>query len=612
MFRYFAFVWDADSRSQRDTVEGFCRRVKATTCDWREIFDVPGMRVLTGGAGGNSGKTYRLHSDCGVVVGTLFKKNDTLRSQSLHRETMLGERETFNLRSTNGRALIESYWGRYIAFLHDAATFTTSVLRDPTGNLPCYFARYKGITALFSCMEDCARVEEFSLQVDWDYVRNRVAWGPTILPGIGICNSYELHRGECLTIKGATISRRLYWSPETIAKSNVIEDEGIAKEQLLSAMKTCGHAWASRHESILVRLSGGLDSSAALSCLQDAPNRPRIACITYYIPRAHADERPWARLAAERAACDHVIRPRNFDLDLRVLLSAHRCAFPPDYLPWAELAPFEREIAAQRNATAVINGHGGDSLFGGSARRLIAHDYVYRRGFRLPLFKIAAGAALQSNVSVWNILAGIVQSYVSGSNFTSLRRTVAPNRRMVASELTSIRDRALPSHPWFAESGKVPSSLFNHVSSLIQSPQFYDPLRKADDSGLEPLELLHSQPIVETCLRIPLYVHSARGRSRGLVRQALKDDVPAPILNRQWKDRAPGSVESLFRYNRDFIQEILLDGILISKAYLDRKKVEGCLSGLRAKQTVFAHEVLDHLFVEAWLRSWKTAKGTFY
>jgi asparagine synthase (glutamine-hydrolysing) len=525
---------------------------------------------------------------------------------------MLGKQETLNLLSTNGRALMESYWGRYIAFLCNAATFTTTVIRDPTGNLPCYFAQYEGITALFSCMADCARVEEFALQVDWEYVRNRVAWGPTILPGIGIGNSYELHRGECLTIKGAAISRRLYWSPKAIAESNVMEDEGIATGQLLSDMKACGHAWASRHQSILVRLSGGLDSSAALSCLQDAPNRPKIACITYYIPGVCADERPWARLAAERAACDHVIHPRKFDLNFRVLLSAQPCASPPDYLPWIELAPFEREIASQRNATAVVNGEGGDSLFGGSARQLIAHDYVYRHGFHLPLFQIAAGAALLSNVSVWKILAGIVQSNVSGSNFTSLRRTVAPNRQMVTSELTNIRGHALPSHPWFAETANVPWSLFNQVSSLIQSPHFYDPLRKADDSGLEQLELLHSQPIVETCLRIPLYVHSARGRSRGLVRQALKDSVPAPILERQWKDRAPGSVESLFRHNRDFIREVLLDGILVSKAYLDRKKVEGCLNGLRTKQTVFVHEVLDHLFVEAWLRSWIITKCNSY
>ncbi len=120
----------------------------------------------------------------------------------------------------------------------------------------------------------------------------------------------------------------------------------------------------------------------------------------------------------------------------------------------------------------------------------------------------------------------------------------------------------------------------------------------------ETISPLLSQPLVELCLRIPSYTHFHEGRDRGLARRAFADAVPTPILARTWKDRVPGFPEEILRVNLPHIREMLLEGILVRERYLDRAALETALTGAALEATASVGEILDHMLVEAWLRSW--------
>ena len=116
---------------------------------------------------------------------------------------------------------------------------------------------------------------------------------------------------------------------------------------------------------------------------------------------------------------------------------------------------------------------------------------------------------------------------------------------------------------------------------------------------------LLSQPLVETCLRIPTYVLIRSGRDRAVARQAFERDLPSEIARRQAKGRADQHVRNILDANLDFVRELLLDGVLVKRGWLNRAALELYLTRERSPADHQYSEILqEHLCTEAWLRRW--------
>ena len=150
MFRYVAFVWnqqDAACRESAQTVLAHC----ATGQVWRVALRGKGVEVRHLGAS-DACTAYLLDDGGGVVLGTLFARSQEGISRPAPKA--LGEADSRAILDSDGRHLIESFWGRYVAFLHDDGAAATWVLRDPSGGLPCYLVRCRGVDVYFSWIED--------------------------------------------------------------------------------------------------------------------------------------------------------------------------------------------------------------------------------------------------------------------------------------------------------------------------------------------------------------------------------------------------------------------------------------------------------------------------
>jgi asparagine synthase (glutamine-hydrolysing) len=110
------------------------------------------------------------------------------------------------------------------------------------------------------------------------------------------------------------------------------------------------------------------------------------------------------------------------------------------------------------------------------------------------------------------------------------------------------------------------------------------------------------------CLRIPTYVLIKSGRDRALARRAFADDLPAEIVRRYAKGRADHHSRNILDGNLDFVRELLLDGLLVQKGFLDRANLEMYLTRNRSPADFQYNEILqEHMCTEAWLRSWTTS-----
>ena len=120
-------------------------------------------------------------------------------------------------------------------------------------------------------------------------------------------------------------------------------------------------------------------------------------------------------------------------------------------------------------------------------------------------------------------------------------------------------------HPWLAGMRHAPWEAISKLGMLLATPDLYAGQAQPSATGPEIVAPIYSQPMIELALRIPADVLFAGGQDRGLARRAFRGDVPQPILNRVWKDRAGGFHDEIIQRNRDWLREIFLDGVLVER-----------------------------------------------
>lgn len=281
MFRYMALIWNSRNSQQTDVVGLVSRHIQTPLSQWNKVVDNGGLRVFCIDSVGKSLAPLPLSNHRGVVLGTLFNRNADPEDETPSQEAALTDRETTHIVESRGRRLITNYWGNYVAIIRESAGAYLAI-KDPTGTLPCFVTTYRGVTIVFSCISDCAKLEFLHFTIDWSFVANRVLGKPATAGGSGLNEISEIHRGECMEINSAfdaqQVSRRMYWDPLSFYESDelVMDDHDCAARAVRGTIISCIHSLASRHESLLLRLSGGLDSSIVLGCLKDAPAEPQI------------------------------------------------------------------------------------------------------------------------------------------------------------------------------------------------------------------------------------------------------------------------------------------------------------------------------------------------
>lgn len=601
MFRYIAFVWIESERAQLNAARFLAQRLQTASSGWSLVLDREGLQVWCAHARTGSSEPTVLHDESGVVLGTLFRRPG--HGDWEPRKAALERAETTAILATEGRRLMECYWGRYVAFLQDSVGGRVWVLRDPTGRLPCLSMSFRGVHIFCSKIEDIARLDLMSFTFNWP----RIAAG-LIAPLLeteetALKEVSNVLGGECVEVRGSQTHRRFYWNPAAIARADAIEDPDRAATALRSTVKACVNAWASCHSSILHRLSGGLDSSIVLGCLRDAPTQPNVTSVNYYSRGSDSDERHFARLAARHAGYPLIELERNPDVRFETLLDAPPSIEPRYYLPLLlERSAAEAELIRKHGFSGVFDGNGGDGLFYQSPLAPTVTDYIIRRGIRPALFSIALQIARTSDRSVWSVLATSLRDGVARRHWSPLKEALSNStltppgaKRFVGSERRFL-------HPWFEAAQGIPPGKLWHIFNISIPLNFED-----SHAGVATPEIatpLVSQPLFELCLRIPTYVLVSGGWDRALARRAFTRETPSQILTRRTKGGMEEHVQEMLARNIDFVRDLLLGGLLVREGLAEQQKLEEILSERPSAVSARMTEIFTHLGTEVWLRSW--------
>ncbi|AMN47866.1 asparagine synthase [Steroidobacter denitrificans] len=608
MLRFMGWVWDAREPQQAEFARSLQRTLLARL-NWQMALDTRGAQCFL--TGGHPSAQYQvLPHGAGIVLGTLFEQRADPVDDSAYRPAIIEPRDIQPLLNSQGRRLIENYWGNYLAILCDEHRSGICIIKDPTGPLPCFITSLHGLTMLFSSVSDCLNLGAFSFTVNPAYLRDRVSGRHETSHG-ALNEVRPLYGGECLHFDfrthPMTRTTRLHWHPLRLAyDTNPVEHPAQAAAMVRAAVRACTRTLAAEHDAVLLRLSGGLDSSIICACLADMPSRPTVTSYTYYDPHGPADERPWARLAAAHAAFEHLEYP--FDpqtIDLRRRPKLLPSVYVVSILEYLDLSKLERQLTADRGATAIFSGDGGDSGFCSDSIALALVEYLKRHGLRSNALLLATQISLYTQRSSWQVLANSLRRWFRGQTPADQQEVQETINRLAHPDLRSrTAVDSTPVHPWFRDCDETPWALMRRLGNLPNPMPYYDLSADPDTKTPEVVAPLYAQPAVELFLRIPLYVHFFEGKDRGLARDAFAGMVPAPILQRLWKDRAPGFLEEIVSRNREALRELLLDGVLAASGLLDRSATEQALSPMPSKSLVVPIELFSHLDTELWARQW--------
>lgn len=624
MYRYLAAFYDPTDPNCTTLIRSMRAAVRARRREWSIAYEASGAIVLHA-YNRHSGQTTStlLDQDAGIILGQLFSKSCHDHTEAMDR---LDGTKTKAIVSSNGEELIRGYWGSYLAIIADKRHHTFHVIREPTGNFPCNQTAYRGLRLLFAEAGDCASFIPITFNANRAYLTRWLIFTGISGRETGIQGVEEVLGGERLTISGVDLTRKTLWDPIAIAAESTTQSlsvEGAAAE-VRSVVQAGVNAWASRYQKLMLRLSGGLDSSIVAACLANAPTSPAIECLNFvaetgfereqlYLPgiderlahrlratSTHGDERHFARLVAERWHMPLLEVQRNLSIDLSRLWTAPLRSSPALLFTSLDVEDAEIELAQTRGVEAFFSGQAGDSVFLATTEPFAAVDYMFVHGFRSELWGHVFAACTLSGESFWEVVWRSLKSGLLRLPYRSPVHILDIPTLLPPETVKAMRNADFATSYSANASHILPPGKRNHVEGLAGGSVFNFAFHSSRyGTHVDPL---NSQPVWEALLKIPTYLVLTGGVSRGLVRQAFKELLPPEICKRQIKGTGTAFYQQLVRHNREFLRDQLMNGRLVSDGYLDARALGVYLDADEPFVTVSASQILSYLSAEIWLQ----------
>jgi asparagine synthase (glutamine-hydrolysing) len=495
------------------------------------------------------------------------------------------------------RRLAEHGWGGYVAVCTDAAGERVSVLRAPMGHLPCYWTRYDHAVVFASDLRLMRAAGLPQPQLDADALARYLAIEDLRTAETCLATIAELRGGECLTFANGEATHKTLWSPWTFASREFeIVDRAAAETTVREAALACVAALAKDHESIVLKLSGGIDSSIVAACLKVMGQS--FAAVNLVTADASGDERTYARLVGRALEINVAERFREVE---RVSLERSAAAHLPRPLARSftqETSRICADVARETDSTAIFDGGGGDNVFCSLQSARPAADCLLTQPGLAPFWSTAASIADLAQVSLLKV--------ASRAAAIAMRRSPAYAWDL---DLRFLSDGARPAiacakpHPWLSPpAGALPGKAA-HIAILAAAQGVVEGFDAEDP--LPTYSPLLAQPLVEACLRVPSWLWFEDGRNRSAARRAFAGYLPRRILERRSKGAPDCFIAELFEANRLKIKGMLMDGELMRLGLLDRRAIDVALSD---EAPVKGHDFLRLMRLadaEAWARCWR-------
>lgn len=488
----------------------------------------------------------------GVLIGHLFKRDGKpfTSSDSLPSDVDAG--------ALCGH-LAQSFWGEYI-LLHAPETGDGRVtaMRDPSpsAGAPCLYSLDGGRGFLTSHISLARSLGLIDTRIDWDFIAHNLQH-PHVKNGqTGFVGVRELLPGCAIDISAHGGTLGLVWQPWRYAQpESRHHDRRQAADDVRHAITTAVRSWAGVDESILLELSGGLDSSIVGISLQGAS--ADVTCCTLVPPVPGADERRYAQQIANALGVELQAEALSFEAAVFDFDATWQPAVPRIGL--LQYAVNEAMVAAGRRhrVRSHFSGGGGDTTLCYLQTAAPVVDAYLERGLKSAATAIRNLADLHQT-TLWTVARLALRKWRRAP-----RAAYTADRSFVSAH---VRSDDYPAHPWTEVPADTLPGDRERIVELAGCQVFRDAVPR---DGLPFRMPLLSQPVVEACLKTPTWMWIEGGINRAVARSAFSDLLPPDIRNRRSKGTYMNYLGAIYRESRWKMHDYLLSGHLHSRGLLD-------------------------------------------
>ena len=427
----------------------------------------------------------------------------------------------------------------------------------------------------------------------------------------GVCKLPAAHYLVCDTTGKLTIER--YWRPPLESKTSATQRE--IESELLRLLREAVRLRLISDVPLGVFLSGGIDSTAVTALFAAESSRP-VKTFSIGFEEDRASELPYARKLAERYQTDHhelIVRPSA--TEILPLLVRH---FAEPFADSSAIPTIYVSQLARQHVTVALSGDGGDESFLGydhyaATERWDPVDvipYPLRRGVASTV-EAALGALPFSDTAsrmarAWHLFGAqlperyattlaMVKEEEKRFCYTDQFRSLLKANNGHGNALPLAWDTGTATWDWMARHDQhyyLPDCLMvkTDVASMANSLEVRCPFL--------------DHVFVEFAATIPADLKRQGGRGKAILRNALRDLLPAEVLNKP----KTGFGVPLAQWFRDDLSE-MLRGVLLdetsAKRGLFRQKflkrmIEDQITGKRD----WSNRLWGFLFLELWFRAY--------
>ena len=427
-------------------------------------------------------------------------------------------------------------------------------------------------------------------------------------------NVNKLAPGCYLMVKDGHPEIHQYWDL-SFEKPSINPTLQEAQEQLLDLLAEAVKLHMIADVPVGVLLSGGVDSSAVLSLASERTPKEISSYTVGFSDAGFADERPYARLAAEAfGTCHHEM----------TITAADFADFMPQYIwhmeePVCEppaIALYYVSKLASSTVKVLLSGEGGDEAFAGYSN--------YRNLLWLERIKRSL-SPLNGSVSRGLFAADSLFHVSRFAKYAPLMKAVFPDYYL-----------SRTSNPYRYAGNGLGTLYSDDFARSIDREHTFEPVRRLQDS-VRGQNMLDAMLYIDTKtwlpddllikadkmtmansveLRVPLLDHKilefaaslpsnfkVRGfTTKYLAKKTLKQRVPKTILNRR-KAGFPVPYESWLRKElRGWVREVLSDKRTINRGYFVMPAVQALLARDEAHGG-YSKEIFSLITLEMWHRT---------
>lgn len=489
------------------------------------------------------------------------------------------------------RHLLENCWGEYL--LVQPATNDEPnwcFMRDPSGGVPSVYSIAGSSGFITSDISLAMRLGVYRKEIDWDLVSQRLTYPYTKTSRTTLKNVRELLPGCSLHLNGRDVTMDQAWSPwDWVHPEKRYANSVQAAGEIRTAVSTVVRSLAQLDESVLLELSGGIDSSIVAACLKDTG--AQVTCCTLVTPSPGADERKYAGLMANYLGVELRSQELRFE-DAQFDFVPCRSSVNPRVGALQYAVNQQMEEAGERyGVSSYFSGGGGDTVFCYLNGATPAVDAFQQRGLLGGLTAIRDLSDMHQctfwkagRLALRKLRRGPRNPYKANTSFLSAAGIA----------------HTVPDHPWFKCPARTLSGDREKVGDLAGTQVFRETVpRQAKRWFRMPLL---SQPIIEACLKAPTWMWIAGGYNRAIARAAFADVLPREIARRRSKGTFTSYYGAVYQRNKYRIRDFLITGTLSAHGLLDAEALSRFFGRDMPPRDESFKRIFELCMVENWIR----------